>query len=276
LNYLHLILIFRQTCLKNINAGAAFPLRRDDFATEEAWNYWRTLETTHLQQLVVAMVSFNPELAKSTPSDMLPNYYHGASGQARPGSLYERPSRNASISSRNSLFQNEDDDDIQVGDNFTYIPPNPKKFYKRLLEVCMIADLEVMLGPEVDDNEEVSLGILSANHIEITNECALRWRIGHPYRAACFLELVKQFYENKDIPMECVPEALSGISKVMNDVDLEKWPVQDVSIAILAVLPSNLVPFLVRISQPNMRRPLQYIPLVYLSFYGFYSKSQAR
>jgi hypothetical protein len=117
---------------------------------------------------------------------------------------------------------------------------------------------------------------LSANHIEITNECALRWRIGHPYRAACFLELVKQFYENKDIPMECVPEALSGISKVMNDVDLEKWPVQDVSIAILAVLPSNLVPFLVRISQPNMRRPLQYIPLVYLSFYGFYSKSQAR
>jgi hypothetical protein len=120
------------------------------------------------------------------------------------------------------------DDEILVGHHFTYIPPNPRGFYKRLLEYCLVADLEIMMSPEVDDNDEVSLGILSAPHIELINECALRWRIGQPYRAACFLDLVRQFYERNDVPLECVPEALQTITKVMREVDMEKWPVQDV------------------------------------------------
>ena len=122
----------------------------------------------------------------------------------------------------------EGDDVIPIGHHFTLIPPNPKKFYKRLVEYCLISDLEVMLSPEVDDNDEVSLGILSHAHIELINECALRWRIGHPYRAACFLDLVKQFYERNDVPMECIPEALQNVTKVIQETELELWPVQDV------------------------------------------------
>lgn len=122
----------------------------------------------------------------------------------------------------------EGDEDLPVGHHFTFIPPNPKKFYKRLVEYCLIADLEVMLSPEVDDNDEVSLGILSPTHIELINECALRWRIGHSYRAACFLDLVKQFYERNDVPMECIPEALQNVTKVIHETELELWPVQDV------------------------------------------------
>lgn len=113
-------------------------------------------------------------------------------------------------------------------DDFTFIPPSPKKYYRRLVEYCLVADLETMLSPEVDDNDEVSLGILSAPHIELINECALRWRIGHPYRAACFLDLVKQFYERNDVPMECIPEALQSVTKVISDTDLDLWPTQDV------------------------------------------------
>ncbi|KAJ6630181.1 hypothetical protein B0H10DRAFT_1775171 [Mycena sp. CBHHK59/15] len=233
-------LIDLKTCLKNLNAGAPFPGRREDFDTDAAWQHWRTLETTHLQQLMVAMVQFNPELAKSTPAETA----SGSSYGGRPGSSYsgyEAPTRNASIGSRRSFYSitaldnngealQEDvngDDEIPVGHYFTYIPPNPKKFYKRLLEHCLLADLEIMLSPEVDDNDEVSLGILSAPHLDLINECALRWRIGHPYRAVCFLDLVKQFYERQDIPLECIPEALQHVSKVMSDMDLEKWPAQD-------------------------------------------------
>ncbi|CAA7262191.1 unnamed protein product [Cyclocybe aegerita] len=232
-----------KTCLKNINAGAHFPGRREDFETEAAWQHWRTLETTHVQQLMMAMAQLNPELAKSTPSDILPSLQ--TSNLGRPGSLYSQldsPSgtaRHGSISSRRSFFgvngdpsayeePPEGDDNLPVGHHFTFIPPNPKKFYKRLVEHCLRADLEVMLSPEVDDNDEVSLGILSPNHIELINECALRWRIGHPYRAACFLDLVKQFYERNDVPMECVPEALASVTKVIHDTELELWAVQDV------------------------------------------------
>ncbi|KAI0944587.1 hypothetical protein AcW1_002259 [Taiwanofungus camphoratus] len=239
-----------KTCLKNINAGASFPGRREDFGSEAAWQYWRTLETSHLSQLMVVMVQFNPELAKSTPSDVLPP----TASNGRPGSVYSqtsrRPdshyasgaSRHASVSSRHSLIHSpsvasndgeacsdsvDDDEDLPVGHHFTFIPPNPRKYYKRLLEHCLAADLEAMLSPTVGDDDEVSLGILSPPHIELINECALRWRIGQPYRVACFLELVKQFYERNEVPLECIPEALQNVAKVLHEIELDKWPIQD-------------------------------------------------
>ncbi|KAJ7887938.1 hypothetical protein B0H13DRAFT_2198405, partial [Mycena leptocephala] len=222
-----------KTCLKNINAGAPFPGRREDFDSDSAWQHWRTVEATHLQQLMVAMLQFNPELAKSTPAENASSY------GGRPGSAYDPLTRTTSIGSRGSFYtsagldangeplQDDDDDAIPVGHHFTYIPPNPKKFYKRLLEHCLLTDLEIMLSPEVDDNEEVSLGILSDAHLDLLNECALRWRIGHPYRAVCFLDLVKQFYERQDIPLQCIPEAMEHVSKSMSDMAIGNWPAQD-------------------------------------------------
>ena len=122
----------------------------------------------------------------------------------------------------------EGDDEIQVGFHFTFIPPNPRKYYKRLLEYCIAADLEAMLSPAVGDDDEVSLGILSSSHIELINEVALRWRIGQPYRVACFLDIVRQFYERNEVPLECVPEALQNITRVTNEIELDKWAKQDV------------------------------------------------
>lgn len=176
---------------------------------------------------MVSMVKLNPELAKSTPAE-----------NAVSSSAY---TRSASISSRSSLYASAGlditaddvldiggDDTVPTGNHFMYIPPNPRKFYRRLLERCLLADLEVMLSPDMDDNEEVSLGILSDSHLDLLNECALRWRVGHPYRAVCFLERVKQFYERQDIPFECVPEALQHVSTVMSEIGVEDWPAQDV------------------------------------------------
>ncbi|KAF7420843.1 hypothetical protein PC9H_011361 [Pleurotus ostreatus] len=220
-----------KTCLKNINAGLPFPGHRDDFGSDAAWQHWKTLETTHLQQLVVQMVQTNPELAKSSSSD---STSYTSPNAARPGSLYSNydipVGRNPSIGSRYSLYDvaaDDGEDDVPLGHNFTFIPPNPKKYYRRLVEYCLISDLEVMMSPEVDDNDEVSLGILSATHIDLISECALRWRIGHTYRAACFLDLVKQFYERNDVPLECIPEAIQGIVKVISEIDVESWPIQD-------------------------------------------------
>jgi hypothetical protein len=185
---------------------------------------------------MVVIVQFNPELAKSTPNDVLP----------KRSSVRPLAGRSASISSRKSvvaLSQNltdadfeaeEEDEEVKVGHNFTYIPPNPKKYYKRLLELCLEADLAAMHDPNVNDDDQVSLGILSPPHIELINECALRWRISQPYRAACFLDLIKQLYERTEVPLDCVPEALGGIAKVMNEIGFEKWPNADVRCWILA------------------------------------------
>lgn len=201
---------------------------------------------------MLIMVQINPDIAKGPSSDPPPS----AGPNGRPGSIYSQRSnrpdsfyaagtsqRHASISSRNSLHHSnsitaddfgnieeevDGDDDIPVGHHFTFIPPNPRKYYKRLLEHCLLADLEAMLSPSVGDDDEVSLGILSPQHIELINEVALRWRIGQPYRVTCFLDLVRQFYERNEVPLECIPEALQNIQKVLSEVELDKWPLQDV------------------------------------------------
>jgi hypothetical protein len=201
---------------------------------------------------MVVMTHLNPELAKTTPGDL--GTLQQASN-ARPASMYSvignnRDSayraggRNPSVSSTNSrlsafspgdheeVIEDLDaDEHLPLGHNYTYIPPNPKKFYKRLLELCIIADLDAMLSPHVGDEDQVSLGILTEPHIELINECALRWRIGQPYRVSCFLELIRQFYERNEVPIECIPEALANVKKVRHDLDLEKWPIQDVGLS---------------------------------------------
>lgn len=199
---------------------------------------------------MVVMVQFNPELAKSTPGDLgspqqasnaRPTSVYSMSGNNRE-SVYRPDGRSLSVSSKNSrlsvispgdlegIIEDLDgDEELPLGHHYTFIPPNPKKFYKRLLERCLNADLEAMLSPNVGDEDEVSLGILTEAHIELINECALRWRIGQPYRVSCFLELIRQFYERNEVPIECIPEALANVKKVRQEMDLDKWPVQDVS-----------------------------------------------
>ncbi|KAF8547315.1 hypothetical protein OG21DRAFT_1490334 [Imleria badia] len=274
-----------KTCLKNINASAPFPGRREDFDNDAAWNQWRTLETSHLSQLMVAMMSLNPELAKSVPADGSGSPH---SGSPRPGSLYSVTSASSnrhtgatSIGSRLSIFGGpqddsravagddtvpetaeellDGDDEIRVGHNFTFIPPNPKRFYKRLVEYCLTTDLETMFGPEVDDADEVPLTILSPPHTNLINECAARWRIGQPYRVTCFLELIKEFYERGHVPMECIPEALQAVSKVLHDLETDKWPSQD------AELLANVYGSLYNIFLSSLYHSMETIPNIKVS-----------
>jgi len=195
------------------------------------------MEQTHLSQLMVAMVQFKPELAKSSPTDSY------APADQRPTSLYSRPSdgnavsRNPSVGTRYSLaisgsanpddFGDVDDDaEVPVGHTFTYIPPNPKKFYKRLLEICIDYDLKLM--ETLDKDQTVSLGILSSKSLDVLNECALRWRMMSSYRVSSFLDVIKYRYEREKVPYECIPDALQVIERTLQESNLDLWPKVDV------------------------------------------------
>ncbi|KIJ47293.1 hypothetical protein M422DRAFT_249139 [Sphaerobolus stellatus SS14] len=227
-----------KTCLKNINANVSFPGRREDFETEAAYHTWRTQETSTLSQLMVMMVQFKPDIAKSTSSDSGP-LSPGTNG--RPGSMYsvddrDSPaSRKGSISSRYSIALGSqfdpssesvpEDEEVPLGHNFAFIPSNPKKFYKRLVERCLEADLESMAT--LPEDQEVSLGILSPRHLDIINECAVRWRISQSYRVTCFLDLIRYMHEREEVPFECVPEALQMVQKALHETELARWPKSD-------------------------------------------------
>jgi hypothetical protein len=221
-------------CHKNIHAGEAFPGCRDDFETEAAWLHWRNQELSQLSQHMKVLLQFNPELIKSAPAEAVPSRLDSL--HTRPYA-YEGASRHGSISSRHSVTipsspehtgaSIEDDDEVPVGHSFTFIPPGPKRYYKRLLELCIQADLEAM--ESLPPDQEVSLGILSAPHVELLNECVVRWRISHSYRAVCFLDVIKYKFEREEVPQACIPEAFQIIDKTLRDIELDKWTRQDVS-----------------------------------------------
>jgi hypothetical protein len=189
------------------------------------------------------MVQFNPELIKSAPADVIPAV-PSPRPAPRPDSLYSRSyayensSRPGSISSRHSLAIPSspegvgssfvEEDEVSVGDNFTFIPPSPKRYYKRLLELCIQADLIAM--ESLPPDQEVSLGILSLPHVELINECAVRWRIPHSYRAVCFMDVIKYKFEREEVPQACIPEAFQIIEKTLRDVELDLWTKHDVSL----------------------------------------------
>ena len=254
---------------------------------------------------MMAMMALNPELAKSMPADGRGSPH---STSPHPGSVYSatpgsstRHTGAISIGSRRSIFggpqgvQDDShtvaggdgvletgeeelygDDEIRVGHNFTFIPPNPKRFYKRLVEYCLTVDLETMFGPEVDDADEVPLTILSPPHTNLINECAVRWRIGQPYRVTCFLELIKEFYERGHVPMECIPEALQALSKVLHDHEVDKWPSQDVRDT--SETNGSLFTFSQhagRVIVQRLRQSLQHLPLFALPFNGDHTEPQS-
>ena len=43
----------------------------------------------------------------------------------------------------------------------------------------------------------------------------------------CFLDIVRQFYDRNEVPLECVPEALNNIARLLNEIELDKWPKQE-------------------------------------------------
>ena len=137
-------------CLKNISAGAQFPGRREDFASDAAWQQWKMTETSTIQQMVVMMVKHNPELARSTAAERnsVASSYSASNLQRTNSNYSDFNSPHHLGGNRRSLYDlngNDDpigeygeynthgdapaaysqDDDLPVGHNFTFIPPNP-------------------------------------------------------------------------------------------------------------------------------------------------------
>lgn len=143
-----------QICLNNLNAGLPYPGRREDFDSTEAFNTWRQAEVTHLSQLVMIMVQFNPELAKentssspSPPTSSLPSERPPTLYTDRPESIYNQFARMKSSVGEGSIKSSELEamlehvGEDESGSNLTFIPGNVRSVYKRLLELCVDFDL---------------------------------------------------------------------------------------------------------------------------------------
>ncbi|KAN0065532.1 hypothetical protein ACQY0O_001369 [Thecaphora frezii] len=212
-------------CVKNINLQQPWPGRREDFESDEAYQRWRTHELSTLSQMMMDMCSLNPDLLKSTSQD-IPGLKKPESG--RPESMGVAPAEVSAAAANGAeppdaeaISDAIDDQDEETFGSMVYIPPDPKAYYKRSLELCIDYDLEqIKHQPE---EEEVSLSILSKHHIDLLDECAKRWRLMPPYRAVANLDVIKYKYDRGEVPLDCISEALGTVQRMLAEDDFSAW-----------------------------------------------------
>lgn len=111
--------------------------------------------------------------------------------------------------------------------SFTYVPPDPRSTYIELLNRCLDWDLEVL--KTLPEDEDVSLGILSPEHVSLLGECATRWRLPASFRSWVFLEAIVQRAEQGLVPTACIHEATGMVGKVSAEMEVSSWANSDVS-----------------------------------------------
>ncbi|CCF48018.1 hypothetical protein NDA11_000538 [Ustilago hordei] len=223
-------------CVKNINLQQPWPGRKEDFASDEAYQRWRTQELSQLSQIMMEMCTNNPELLKSTSSDVpglsasrpastRPDSYGGGGGGAGNGTpSSENPSAppsNTATPDGEFAGLSIDSGEEDTFASFVYIPPDPRAYYHRALEICIDYDLEMI--KHQPEEEEVSLSILSKSHVELLGECAQRWRLPSPFLGASNLDVIKTKYDNGQVPLDCVSESLGSVMRTLSEIDFADW-----------------------------------------------------
>lgn len=225
--------------MKDLNTATTPALRPSDFPDEISYDEWKREESKAISELTVSMISANPLLAKSEPtevlssllsdgdkpdlrrtiSETLPNTGFRHSTDVEPLNIvmngkHSRPD----LPRRTSL--NDEHDEFAPKTTYTFIPEEPRAYYRRLVELC----LKAQKGDALGDEEEKSM--LTNAERDLLNECAMRWRVHPAARIALLLDVVRQMYDNGELGIQDLDEAFA----VADYWNYPSWPNADVTI----------------------------------------------
>ncbi|GAA6019542.1 hypothetical protein JCM10207_003737 [Rhodosporidiobolus poonsookiae] len=203
-----------------------FPFSRTDFDSDEAFAAWRKQENDELQQLLLDMTVRNPELVKNYTASVAAS--NGSLGVDSAAALDDsrRSSRSSLvIVNADGGIEGEDGDGNPGVFGFTFVPPDPKFYYRRLYSLALEHDYALM--STLPPDQDVSLSILSPQHEDLLRACQTRWRIPNTLRAAQFAGLIAELYKEQGVPEECVGEALETVRREEAMWRYPRWPVDD-------------------------------------------------
>ncbi|WVW78775.1 hypothetical protein I302_100737 [Kwoniella bestiolae CBS 10118] len=184
-------------CLTSLNTDTPYLYSPHDFTDPGTWNAWRASEVSALSQMMLGMMQSNV-------------------------ALHQTPDRQSPLDVPLQL----DSLSLETGDShFTYIPPDPKGTYRELLDRCLDRDLELL--KTLPEDEDVSLGILSHEHVSLLQTCAARWRLPLSFRTCAFLTAIVDRYQKGDVPSACVHEAHAMVERAQSDVPPSSWAISD-------------------------------------------------
>jgi hypothetical protein len=192
-------------------------LNSDDFDLDEAYQAWKQQEVQDLSQMILAIVQSNPELAKSTPGGSVPQFRPNASSET----AYHDPMKDQSDNGGSYVIDQPVDmsglnisDDIKDDAAYTYIPSDPRTYYRAVLQEALTYDLaNTELEPSEATSDVPSIKLLSKQSAELLNEIALRWRLPQFSRLILFLDVVREKYEGQTISLDTLDAAFNYIKE---------------------------------------------------------------
>lgn len=209
-------------------------LSSEDFDTEEAYEAWKKGETPDISQMMLAIIQSNMELAKETNTS-LPQFKPTTAGaevtspvdfselsrkMSEPlnGSSYviDQP---VDMGSYNHSPTNSHSSGFPEDEAYTFIPSEPRAFYRSLLKEALTHDLrDSELQPSEATSETPAMKLLSKQTTELLTECALRWRIPHFSRPVLFLDVIREKYQHEEISLDTLDAAFIFVKEPQHDM----------------------------------------------------------
>ncbi|EKD19357.1 uncharacterized protein L3040_009203 [Drepanopeziza brunnea f. sp. 'multigermtubi'] len=199
-----------QHCL---NASTRKTLRSDDFDLEEGYQAWKAAEGPELSQMMAQILQAKPELVKSTSSSNRPLPPVRTSSYINDDQTYSDIAKTISnpgeLSSSSYAFDQPFDmsalslDDEKTGrlhleeSTYTFIPPDPRSFYRAIL--CHAMTFDQLHAPS---DASATSPPLSRASTELLNELCMRWRIPQFSRLVLFLDVAAQKFLDQEIGLD--------------------------------------------------------------------------
>jgi hypothetical protein len=209
-----------KTYQHRLNSNMAGALRTHDFDIDESFHEWKKTEGPHLSQMMLDILKANPELAKTstlTVDKPLPG---------RPQSMYSEDQAYADLgrlvtSDDNSAFGDfslssltlDEPSSIRSVDeaNYTFIPYDPRAFYKAILQYAMTFD-------QLHSDPSAPYMPLSKQSQDLLTELCVHWRIPQFSRLIAFLEVAVRKFLDKEIGTEELDIALDSVKNPLPEV----------------------------------------------------------
>jgi hypothetical protein len=212
----------------NLNLNTKNTLNSDDFDLQDAFEAWKKAEIADISQVMWATVQSNPELAKSTPAGGLPQLSPQPTNGSNPhDSIYSEMSRRLSDPSvegssyvfdqpvdMSGLNSYDSNSEFQGDTTYTFIPPDPRSWYRFVLQQAFTHDMRDK-GPQPSDStaDAPSTQLLSKQSTDLLNELCLRWRIPLFSRMVLFLDVIREKYMEQEIDLDTLDAAFGFVKE---------------------------------------------------------------
>ncbi|KAM3086595.1 hypothetical protein ACMFMG_000722 [Clarireedia jacksonii] len=238
-----------QHCL---NANTKRTLRSEDFDTEEGYQAWKRAEAPDLSQMISDILHARPDLVRGGSGKnralppLPPLSPSSGEGQAyadlartiaspvngSPGFSFDQPADMTALSL-------EDDEPAKLfleEATYTFIPPDPRAYYRSILTYAMTYD---QIHASASDGSSAPLSKQSLN---VLTELCVRWRIPQFSRHVLFLDVASQKFLDQEIGLEELDSCFEFIknppsehkranthshSASLSSIDQNHWTIQD-------------------------------------------------